>query len=227
MLVCAHTVRTPTDHLHTVCAATRPPCGLVERYKRSSCGQPCPGVPGSPRSRWPPRSAVSRISRFETTAWIAPASAKPRISAQRISQPIPNAKEGASTRACAGRSSEPIALVVGVEHGMSIAARDQRAAALRPGCPRTAGLRGLRPSLRERPERTSGRLVSAYPKTKASRIDATIVAPFVQPKAVPSTSPSTSPMAQPVRQWTVALSASRLSDSLSCSSCAVCITASW
>src|SRR3954464_42643 len=39
-----------------------------------------------------------------------------------------------------------------------------------------------------------------------------VVAPLDQPNAVPMTIPRISPMAQPVRQWTVALNASRLSD---------------
>ena len=33
------------------CADTRPPYGLVERYKRISYGQSCPGAPGSPAGR--------------------------------------------------------------------------------------------------------------------------------------------------------------------------------
>jgi hypothetical protein len=41
-----------------------------------------------------------RISRFETTAWTIPESAKPRISAQRISQVIPAAKDRARTSWC-------------------------------------------------------------------------------------------------------------------------------
>jgi hypothetical protein len=62
------------------------------------------------------------------------------------------------------------------------------------------------------PEASSGRMVRAYPKKKASTTERATVAALLQTSAVPITMPRTSPMAQPVRQWTVAAKASRLSD---------------
>ena len=51
--------------------------------------------------------------------------------------------------------------------------------------------------------------VRRYPKKKASAIASAIDAASPQPHHVASTIPSTSPMPQPVRQWFVALTASR------------------
>ena len=54
------------------------------------------------------------------------------------------------------------------------------------------------------PLASSGRIVSAYPKTKASAIASSTEGRSSHPSAVAMTRPSTSPMAQPVRQWIVA-----------------------
>jgi hypothetical protein len=43
MFGCAHTVRTPADHLHTICPAPQLLGGLVERYKHGSYGTNMPG----------------------------------------------------------------------------------------------------------------------------------------------------------------------------------------
>src|SRR5204863_8488505 len=55
-----------------------------------------------------------------------------------------------------------------------------------------------------RPARSSGRLVSPYPNTKASAIDSATVPALWNPAAVPIAMPATSPIAQPVRQCSVA-----------------------
>ena len=59
------------------------------------------------------------------------------------------------------------------------------------------------------PLASSGRIVSAYPKKKASTIASTTDGRSCQPSAVAMTRPRTSPIAQPVRQWMVADRASR------------------
>jgi hypothetical protein len=62
------------------------------------------------------------------------------------------------------------------------------------------------------PEASKGRSVSAYPnmnaRTTASAIDGT----SCQPSCEAVASPMTSPIPQPVRQWTVAVHASRFGD---------------
>ena len=62
------------------------------------------------------------------------------------------------------------------------------------------------------PARTSGSIVSEYPKTNARTTESAIVAGLPSPAAVPITIPSTSPIAHPVRQWSVASAATRLSE---------------
>lgn len=51
-----------------------------------------------------------------------------------------------------------------------------------------------------RPWRTSGSIVRAYPKMKASTTESATVAQFRRPKETPTTIPSTSPIAHPVKQ---------------------------
>jgi hypothetical protein len=57
------------------------------------------------------------------------------------------------------------------------------------------------------PARSSGRLVSEYPKRKASATASATVPQSENPSAVPITIPAISPIAHPVRQCSVALSA--------------------
>jgi len=68
------------------------------------------------------------------------------------------------------------------------------------------------PAATVRPERTSGIEVSVYPNTNASPIASATVARLLNPRAVPSAIPVISPAAHPIRQFSVAVTAKRLSD---------------
>jgi hypothetical protein len=65
-------------------------------------------------------------------------------------------------------------------------------------------------ALNGRPARNNGSDVSAYPKRNARPTARAIEPASPQSSAVAIVIPTTSPMRQPVRQWFVALAASRL-----------------
>lgn len=62
------------------------------------------------------------------------------------------------------------------------------------------------------PPRSNGIMVREYPNRKARTIASAIVTESGRLIAAPSAIPRTSPMEQPVRQWIVALKASRFRD---------------
>jgi hypothetical protein len=74
----------------------------------------------------------------------------------------------------------------------------------------------------ERPARISGIDVSVYPKRNAYATASAMEATLPHPRAVAITKPVTSPITHPVRQWFVALAASRFREPLD--PCAWCDT---